>query len=166
MADDHDGNVRRLLANGVAGDEVVRIAEEAVQTYDLNRKPKGAVSGAIGTAGCAIFRRMLRDDNYEPDIEALLEYRPFTIDGAAEQIGMSKNAAGPGINRLIEHGFADKRRDGRSFSMRLALPATALTEYAEGYLDRFEPNMAGYQEHQHLAKTILLLYPRDTDKGE
>lgn len=153
-------NSERLLDAGISPGDLVVIANGAVSSFDANRKPKGAQGGPVGRTGCRIVEAMLRTEDYEPDPSALFSYTPYTLDGLAERMAMSSGGLGSAVNRLIENGFADKRRNGRSFALRLILPDLALTEYGERHIDAWKPNMLGYHEHQHLAVKMLEMYPR------
>lgn len=154
-------NVQRLLDAGLAPREVVTVAKGAAFSYDLNRKPGGNTIGTLGQSASSIYERLLdEDDSGEPSLSWFLAFTPFTAEEIAERCCMSRGTAASAINRLMEHGFMEKQRSGRSFLGRLLVPSVALTEYAERHLDAYEPNMAGHHEHQHLAQKVLSLYPR------
>lgn len=153
-------NAERLLDAGISPHDLVVIANGAAFSFDINRKPKGAQGGALGSTGRQVFEVLLRSEDYEPDPSALLSYKSFTVDDLVKRMVMSGGAIGAAVNRLIENGFADKKRNGRSFALRLFLPDLALTEYGERHIDAWEPNMLGYHEHQHLAVKMLEMYPR------
>jgi hypothetical protein len=107
---------------------------------------------------CAIYERLLETNEFEPDVGAFREHRPYTHDLAAGRVVMGRAAVGAAVIRLIEHGFAERLRAGRSFTLKLLIPRTALIEYGQRYLDAFEPSMAGYLEHRHLAEKVLEVF--------
>lgn len=154
-------NIQRLLAADISPDGVIEIADGAVWRYDINRKLKGKQGGPLGVTGCTVYRAMTRTSDYEPDIGAFAEFRAFTVETTSADVVMSKGAVGSAFNRLIEHGFAAKRRDGRQFSVKLLLPALALTELGEDWVaNDFGPNTIAGAIHKPLGQKLLSLFPR------
>lgn len=159
---DHD-NVERLVAAGFSAQDIGDIADAAAWTYDVNRKPKGKKDGAIGATGVQIFRTLCTKPDYEPDLRAFAEHRPYTADAVADRIAMSRGAVGPAVNRLIEHGFVDRRRNGRQFDIRLAIPSVALTELGERWLaEDAGPGTYAGEVQPAFGARILVIWPRVT----
>jgi DNA-binding transcriptional ArsR family regulator len=144
-------NLSRLLEAGLSAEAAVRIAVDAAAVYDRNRKPRGAQSGAIGMTGRQVFETLCQTPDYDPDIDAFFAYRPFTTEALAERIRMTRGAVGSAVSRLIEHGFIEKCREGRHFSVKLDVPAIALSECAQHYLE--------YGNDRAVGETILRLFP-------
>jgi hypothetical protein len=131
-------NFERLVAAGMDADDVGEIAKDAVMIYDVNRKPKGAHSGAVGSAGWEIYRHLA------DDLDHFTAYRPFTTEALAAELKRSRGVIGAAINRLIEHGFVEKRRIGRGFEFRLLIPSQALIEHCADCLTA-APGMIGHE---------------------
>lgn len=128
----------RLISAGMEAEDVCRIAQAAAHVYDGNRKPKGAQSGALGMTGCHVYKHLADEAiNFSA-------FHPFTAEDLATNVVMSRGAVGRAINRLIEHGFIEKRRVGRGFEFRLLILAQALIETHEDYCS-YEPGCSGYE---------------------
>ncbi|HYD12724.1 MAG TPA: hypothetical protein VEC11_07740 [Allosphingosinicella sp.] len=121
-------NMARLLEAGFDQDDAVRIATEAVTVFDGNRKARGAISGPIGATGTRAYEALARTDDFDPDVQAFFDLRPFTVDMLAAKIRSSRGATGSAVSRLIRHGFVEKVRTGRGFSVRPLVPDVALKE--------------------------------------
>jgi|SRR3954468_3730783 len=153
-------NFLLLVGAGFSPDEAVAIAVDAAEVYDRNRKARGAISGALGMLGCEIYSALCRTPDWERDPEAFALYRPFTAEALAGRLRRSSGAVGSAVRRLIEHGFIDKRREGRSFSIRLLVPRLALTEYGKSYAGTdAAPGTFAYEHYRPLGERVLRLFP-------
>lgn len=162
VTDGRSNNFLRLTASGISPQDAVEIAVDAAVVYDNNRKPWGAISGALGMMGREVYDRLCRTPDFDRDPEAFTTYRPFSAAAAAQQLVRSKTAVGPAVNRLIEHGFLEKQREGRGFSVKLLVPSLALTEYGESYssIDA-EPGTMFYDRYRPLGEKVLGLFPHE-----
>lgn len=160
MADPETDNAQILLAAGVPEEYVVEIIQDAIWVYDINRKPKGMPQGAIGSAGCEIYRAILRSPDYPFfDFNAFQEYRPYTAEIMAERLARSRGSIEPAMNRLIAHGFVSKRRVGRQFEIKALLPSIALRELGERWVTQeAELDTHAGDIEQPLGKILLVLF--------
>ena len=162
MPDAEPENVGRLLAAGVSPRDIIELAEEAVRTFEHRRKPKGRTDGPIGRSGCVLYASMLRDDDHEPDLGAFSEFRLYTHEKAAERAVMGMNTVGRASNNLIKHGFFNKRREGRQFSIRLGLPAIAIAEAAERWANLDPIGTMPIEVYIPLGRKLMTMYPLRT----
>lgn len=139
----------RLIAAGIEQDDALRIARDAAFRFDVNRKPFGSPSGALGTSGRSLYEALAEDQM------AFAEYQPYTTKKAADLVAMSESAIGAAAKRLTEHGFMEKRRNGRSFEYRVMLPKTALIECAGHYLSADQPGTLWYDYDRPLGETLM-----------
>lgn len=154
-------NLLRLIASGISPKDATEIAVDAAMCFDRNRKGKGAVSGALGATGREVYRTLAYTPDYEPDIEAFITLRPYTAELIAERVMMGRAAVGAAVNRLIEHGFLDRQREGRGFSIRLTIPNLALTELGEDWSStEAGSNTLAFEHYRPLGDRVLSLYPR------
>lgn len=154
-------NFLRLISSGIDPEDAVKIAVDAAVVYDRNRKSWGAISGALGMMGREVYASFCRTPDYEPDAEAFTVFRPFTAEEVADRLVRSRSAVGAAVSRLIEHDFIEKRRDGRSFSIKLLVPSLALTEYGEYYSSaEAAPGTMMHDHYRPLGEKVLVLYPR------
>lgn len=162
MIEAESNNLLRLIASGISPEDAVEIAVDAAVVYDNNRKPWGAISGALGMMGREVYDGLCRTSDFDRHPEAFTTYRPFTAEAVARQLVRSKSAVGPAVNRLIEHGFLEKRREGRGSSIKLLIPSLALTEYGESYSSTdAAPGTMFYDRYRPLGERVLGLFPRD-----
>ena len=150
-----DNNFLRLRSAGISAEDAIDIAKDSAFAFDRNRKPFGSPSGALGTTGLELYEKLIEDPS------TFLEFQPFTNDGIAEKLCRSKGAIGGAVRRLIEHGFLEKRREGRSFAVRTLIPSLALTEGAERYLEPSDPGTLWHDHYRPLGKIVLQLFPRE-----
>ena len=158
----HDGhnNMVRLTGAGIDAEDAVRIARDAVWIYDRNQKPRGARDGAIGMTGREVYDTLSRTPVYDPDLEAFLSYRPYTTEALADRMVRSVGAVGRGVRQLTQHGFMDKRRDGRHFLIRLMIPNIALNELGQWWASTdCEPGTFAYEFDRPMGETLLQMYP-------
>lgn len=160
--DSGSDNFMRLISSGISPEDAVQVAVDAAVVYDRNRKPRGAVNGALGSIGREVYRGLCRTADFEPDPEAFTAYRRFTAADVGERLVRSEGAVGSAVNRLIQHGFVEKRREGRSFSVKLLVPTLALVEYGEARSRTGStPGTANYDYHRPLGEKVLALFPRE-----
>jgi hypothetical protein len=160
--DGETNNFLRLIASGISPEDAIEVAVDAAAVYDNNRKPWGAISGALGMMGREVFDGLCRTPNFDRVPQAFTTYRPFSAEAVAQHLVRSKAAVGPAVRRLIEHGFLEKRREGRKFSVKLLIPRLALTEYGESYSSvDAAPGTMAYDHYRPLGGRVLSLYPRD-----
>lgn len=138
----------RLIAAGIEQVDVLRIARDAAVRFDKNRKPFGSPSGVLGTSGCSLYQALAEGQ------KAFAEYQPYTTKKAADLVAMSQSAIGAAANRLIEHGFMERRRNGRSFEYRVLIPKTALVECANHYLAADQPGTLWYEYDRPLGEKL------------
>lgn len=142
-------DLSRLLAAGIEQDDALRIARDAADRFDMNRKPFGSPSGVLGTSGRSLYGALAGDQ------KAFAEYQPYTTKKAADLVAMSESAIGAAAKRLIEHGFMEKRRNGRSFEYRVMIPKTALIECADHYLAADQPGTLWHDYDRPLGETLM-----------
>jgi hypothetical protein len=160
-------NLERLLEAGISPEEAVDIANGAAEIFDLNRKPKGAQSGALGLIGQQLYRKMSWTEDYDPDLEAFFGFRPYSIEELANRSCVSRSAAGPAFNRLLAHGFVEKRRAGRGFVCRLLIPDLSLRELGTWWASQDgEPGSIAYDFCRPMGKRLLdMLAERGIDSS-
>lgn len=159
-------NFTLLLEAGLPIEDAIEFAVEAAEIFDRNRKVFGRQGGPIGTSGRSIYRALCHNSHYEPDPKAFLDFRPFSGECLAEQLTRGRNSVAAAVRRLVDHGFIERRREGRGFLMRLQVPTSALIEYCEHFAsieDRQESDF--YDRFGTYAAKILKLCP-DTPTNE
>lgn len=148
-------NYLPLREAGIDEDDALRIASDAAWAIDRNRKKPGSPNGALGTVAIELYDKLIEDPT------AFFEFQPFTIDEMAKRLVRSDSAVGSAAKRLIEHGFIEKRREGRSFAVKAHIPSLALTEAAEDYLKPSEPGTGAYEVYRPLGKIVIGIFPRN-----
>ncbi len=123
--------IRELLAMGVPLTCLSEVIEDSASRYDLNRKAKGAQIGAFGYTGMNVYRHLFRTGpDYEFDWSTLREGKVTSAGEIGDAIATSRGAVNDAIVRLIDHGFLDRRRCGRSYVFQPLFPRVALLEWA------------------------------------
>lgn len=161
MTDDAEqDNVRRLLAAGFVAEDILRIAAEAARTYEHNRTSHGQGGGALGKSGTWVYGMLLPSKDADVDLGAFFDFRIFDTETTAARVGLSRGAAAIAVNRLADHGFLIRRRDGRQFGIRLLIPSAALAEVAERW-SRVEEEPTTYAGGvlRPLGERLLEIYP-------
>jgi biotin operon repressor len=155
-----ENNLERLVAAGIDIEDIIRIANDAVWIFDKTRRPRGASNGVIGTTGADVYGTLSRTEDYDPDIEAFREYRPYSADTLGTRMKYGRQAVAKAMNRLIQHDFIEKRRDGRRFLVRLMIPEQSLTELGLWWSSTSaEPGSWSYDHERPLGETLLRLFP-------
>lgn len=149
-------NLERLISAGIDPDDAVDIAISAASRYDKNRKAHGKRNGALGHIGCAIYHHLACNEGGDHDANAFSSYRCSTVEELAEWLGHSNGAIDSALRRLVEHGFVERKREGRGFRLRPLVPDIALTEFAEEAASCDGPKGSGAYEHYRLLRTQLL----------
>jgi hypothetical protein len=67
MRDELPNNLAHLISAGIGPDDAIDIATRAAGRYDMNRKPYGKPSGALGSVGRHIYDHLARDGDGKRD---------------------------------------------------------------------------------------------------
>lgn len=107
----------------------MRLACEALDLYDRERKERGKQAGPLGTLGPSVYRHLAYG---QAAFEDLTQYRSAQL---ARDMVRSRGAVDRALSALAEHGFIVLAKRGYSFSDRLVVPEAALVSFVEWLSD-------------------------------